>query len=71
MSKFDWHSDDITRDTPVTEDFVFTANVQTFLLEECGANFKATKPFMMWVRDRQKKTMGAVADEWRRQQGLA
>lgn len=69
MGKFDWHADEITRKTPVTPEFRFSQNVRRFLIAECGEGFKSTRPFMAWIRDRQKKTMGDVADEWNRQQG--
>lgn len=70
MAEFDWHNDEITRDTPVTDEFQFSKNVRLFLEAECGPTFKAGRPFMAWVRDGRKKSMGQVADEWKRQRGV-
>ena len=66
MSAFDWHSDPITRDTPVTASYRNTQNVRRFLKGQCGARFKFDRPFMQWIKDGAPKTMGDVADEWLR-----
>ena len=68
MSKFDWHSDPITRDTLVTTDYRNTQNVRRFLKSQCGNQFKFDRPFMQWIKDGTEKTMGDVADEWKRRQ---
>ena len=56
-----------------TRDAVYrsTQNVRRFLHAECGAGFKFDRPFMQWIKDGTPKTMGAVAEEWRRRQGDA
>ncbi len=65
MSKgFDWHSDSISRDTPVTPQYKNTQNVRRFLTAQCGPAFKFDRPFMAWIKDGQPKTMGDVATEW-------
>ena len=65
MSKgFDWHSDSISRDTPVTSQYKNTQNVRRFLTAQCGPAFKFDRPFMAWIKDGQPKTMGDVATEW-------
>ena len=66
MSKFDWHSDPIARDTPVTAGYRNTQNVRRFLKAQCGESFKFDRPFMQWIKDGSPKTMGDVADEWKR-----
>ncbi|WP_426143990.1 DUF6434 domain-containing protein [Pseudomonas sp. DWP3-1-2] len=63
---FNWHSDPVTRDTPVDKHYKNTQNVRRFLSEHCGASFKFDRPFMAWINDGRPKTMGAVADEWLR-----
>ena len=68
MSTFDWHSDPITRDTPVTASYRNTQNVRRFLTTQCGAHFKFNRPFMQWIKDGSPKTMGDVVDEWVRRQ---
>jgi hypothetical protein len=65
LDDFDWHGGAITRATPVTQ------NVGRFLHAECGAGFKFDRPFMQWITDGTPKTMGKVADKWRRHQGDA
>ena len=66
MSRFDWHSDPITPDTPVTATYKNTQNVRRFLRGRCGPGFKFDRGFMRWIKDGSKKTMGEVAEEWLR-----
>ena len=66
MSDFDWHRDPITRATPVTPSYRNTQNVRRFLKAECGDAFRFDRAFMAWITDGRPKTMGDVADEWRR-----
>lgn len=68
MSRFDWHSELISRETPVTASYKNTQNVRRFLTRECGDGFKFDRPFMQWIKDGTDKTMGDVADEWMRRQ---
>ncbi len=68
MSKFNWHTDTITRSTAVTVGYRNTQNVRRFLKSQCGAGFKFDRPFMRWIKDGTDKTMGDVADEWVRRQ---
>ena len=65
---FDWHSGNITRSTPVTASYRNTQKVGRFLVAQCGENFKFDRPFMAWIKDGRTKTMGDVADEWKRRQ---
>ncbi len=64
MSEFNWHTDTITRSTPVTASYRNTQNVRRFLKTQCGAGFRFDRPFMLWIKDGTDKTMGDVADEW-------
>ncbi len=64
MAKFDWHSDEIDRATPVTENYRSTQNVRRFMRSQCGDDFKLDRSFMHWIKDGKPKTMGDVADEW-------
>ncbi|MBD9460569.1 hypothetical protein IB241_23025 [Pseudomonas sp. PDM05] len=63
---FDWHSDPITRATPVTSHYKNTQNVRRFMLEHCGPGFKFDRAFMAWICDGAAKTLGDVVDEWQR-----
>lgn len=64
---FDWHSDQITENTPVTGSYRNTQNVRRFMRQHCGPDFKFDREFMAWVKNGQPKTMGEVAMEWKRQ----
>ena len=71
MTTFDWHSDRITRATPITESYRNTQNVRRFFVAECGARFKFDRPFMAWLKDGTEKTMGDAAAEWLRRTQIA
>ncbi|MFZ6874166.1 DUF6434 domain-containing protein [Undibacterium sp. Di27W] len=62
----DWHSIEISRATPVDASYKNTQNVRRFLTVECGDGFKFDRDFMAWIGNGEHKTMGDVADEWRR-----
>jgi hypothetical protein len=64
----DWHSNIISRDTPIDKTYKNTQNVRRFMLEQCGEGFRFDRDFMAWIRNETPKTMGDVADEWRRRQ---
>ena len=64
MAGFNWHSDEITRQTPVTSTYKSTQNVRRFLIAQCGDAFKFDRDFMAWIKNDESKTMGDVADEW-------
>ncbi len=64
MTKFDWHSDPITRQTPVTKDYRNTQNVRRFLRSQCGNDFRFSRPFMAWIKNETETTIGDVVDEW-------
>ena len=66
---FDWHSDPIERETPVDGNYRNTQNVRRFLSRACGPRFKFDRAFMAWIKNGDPKTMGEVADEWRRRYG--
>ena len=70
MTKFDWHCDPITPETPVTKTYKNTQNVRRFLRGQCGEDFKFDRPFMQWIKDGRDKTMGEVAAEWLRRQAM-
>jgi hypothetical protein len=68
VNAFDWHSDRITRRTPITETYRNTQNVRRFFKAQCGDRFKFDRPFMAWLRAPRSKTMGDAADEWLRRE---
>ena len=64
----DWHSNIVSRDTPIDKTYKNTQNVRRFMLEQCGEGFRFDRDFMAWIRNESPKTMGDVAHEWRRRQ---
>ncbi|KQV73173.1 DUF6434 domain-containing protein [Rhizobium sp. Root1220] len=65
---FDWHSDEITRTTPLTGSYRNTQNVRRFFQTECGEGFKFDRSLMAWLKTAIDQTMGDAADEWRRRE---
>ena len=63
---FDWHSQQISRQTAVDAHYRNTQNFRRFLTEHCGEHFRFDRPFMAWIVDGTAKTMGDVVDEWLR-----
>jgi len=63
---FDWHADEITRETPLDSAYRNTQNVRRFLKAQCGDGFKFDRPFMAWIKSGTPRTMGDVVDEWLR-----
>ncbi|WP_426101696.1 DUF6434 domain-containing protein [Pseudomonas sp. PSPC3-3] len=63
---FNWHSDPLTRSTPITRHYKNTQNVRRFMLEHCGPGFKFDRAFMAWIRNDTAKTLGDMVDEWQR-----
>ena len=70
MASFDWHSDKITRDTPITASYKNTQNVRRFFKSECGAGFRFDRSFMAWLKAASGKTMADAVDEWNRRQAM-
>jgi hypothetical protein len=63
---FNWHSDQLTRNTTVCKSYRNTQNVRRFMVEHCGVGFKFDRDFMAWIRNGVTKTLGDVVDEWLR-----
>lgn len=68
---FDWHAAKLTRATPITKHYRNTQNVRRFLRAQCGPDFKFDRLFIAWIKDGRPKTMGDVADEWKRRRRAA
>lgn len=66
LTQFDWHGGLISRQTAVDGGYRNTQNVRRFLARECGDDVKFDREFMAWIRDGEAKSMGEVADEWKR-----
>lgn len=68
MKDFDWHSDAITRETPITTSYRNTQNVRRFFRSQCGPHFKLDREFMARLKDGTIKTMGEAVEEWQRRE---
>jgi uncharacterized protein DUF6434 len=68
MSKFDWHSDQISSATTITPSYRNTQNVRRFFTSQCGARFKFDRSFRAWLKDGAPKTMGDAVKEWKRRE---
>lgn len=66
---FNWHGDALTRTTPLDGGYKNTQNVRRFLCADCGAGFAFDRALMAWIRSGAPRTVGDIADEWRRQAG--
>jgi hypothetical protein len=55
VKTFDWHSDPIARDTPITKAYRNTQNVRRFFKAECGDHFKFDRAFMAWLKNGKKR----------------
>jgi hypothetical protein len=66
MSTFDWHGEPLTRETPLNASYNMTQNVRRFMRVECGEDFAFDRNFMVWVKSGAPRTLGDVADEWRK-----
>jgi hypothetical protein len=65
---FDWHSNKITRATPLTKSYRSTQNVRRFFKAECGDGFKFDRSLMAWLKTAVDQNMGDAVDEWRRRE---
>lgn len=61
---FDWHSEPITRSTPIDKNYRSTQNVRRFLIAQCGDHFRFDRSLMTWIKSGEAMTMGDVADKW-------
>ncbi|WP_339545122.1 DUF6434 domain-containing protein [Pseudomonas sp. RA_35y_Pfl2_P32] len=61
---FNWHNDQLTKNTTVCKNYRNTQNVRRFMVEHCGVNFKFDRGFMAWIRNDVPKTLGDVVNEW-------
>ena len=56
-SKFDWHSEPLSRDTVITDSYKNTQNVRRFFRSALGDDFKFNIAFMEWMRTNTGKTL--------------
>lgn len=59
---FDWHSDPLTRNTPLDAKFRITQNVRRFLRAELGEPVVIGVAFHAWLKTAKPQNLGDVAD---------
>lgn len=65
MENFNWHTDDISSDTIITQSYKNTQNVRRYFKNKCGEHFKFNREFMQWMKeDATGLTMGDATQEW-------
>lgn len=57
-SKFDWHSETLTKHTVITDSYKNTQNVRRFFKSAVGGHFKFNIAFMEWMKSNTGKTLG-------------
>lgn len=57
-SRFDWHSEDLSPETVITDSYKNTQNVRRFFRTYAGENFKFNIAFMAWMKSNVGKTLG-------------
>ena len=66
ISKFDWHSDELTLETILTDNYKNTQNVRRFFQQHCGDKFHFSIPFMDFMKNNCGKTLQDAINEWQR-----
>jgi len=64
-SKFDWHSEKLTLNTIITDNYKNTQNVRLFFQNEIGKNFKFNVKFMNWMKANGGKTLADAIEQWK------
>ncbi|MEQ8676033.1 MAG: DUF6434 domain-containing protein [Aggregatilineales bacterium] len=63
-SKFDWHSEQLSAETIITDSYKNTQNVRRFMTMHIGKHFKFNIDFMAWMRANAGKTLGEAVIQW-------
>ena len=57
-SRFDWHKEELSNATIITDSYKNSQNVRRFFKKELGDGFKFNIAFMDWIKDNIGKTLG-------------
>lgn len=68
ISKFDWHSSKLTKNTVITDSYKNTQNVRRFFQSNFDAKFKFNISLMDWIKANVGKTLGDAGTYWKAQQ---
>lgn len=67
-SKFDWHCEELTPETEITDSYRNSQNVRRFFKAHLGEGFKFNIAFMDWMRTNAGKTLADAIDEFKRRE---
>jgi hypothetical protein len=65
-SKFNWHSEELTPDTIITDSYKNSQNVRRFFVQQCGSTFHFSIPLMDFMKNSCGKTLQDAVNEWQR-----
>jgi hypothetical protein len=65
-SKFDWHCEELTLETVITDSYKNSQNVRRFFQKNCSQKFHFNFAFMAWMRSNVGKTLADAIKEWKR-----
>lgn len=63
-SKFDWHSETLTKETVITDSYKNTQNVRRFFKDAVGDHFKFNIAFLEWMKSNMGKTLGDACEAY-------
>ena len=63
-SNFNWHSEQLTLETLITDSYKNTQNVRRFFQEHCNKKFSFNIAFMVWMKANAGKTLQDGVEEW-------
>lgn len=63
-SHFDWHSAQLTPETPLTDNYRNSQNVRRFFKQHLGPRFAFSIPFMAWLTENTGKTLADACAYW-------
>ena len=64
-SNFDWNSENLNRETTITDNYKNTENVRDFFIKEIGTNFSFNVKFMAWLKENAGKTLDDAITKWK------
>ena len=64
-SKFDWHSEELTPETVITDSYKNSQNVRRFFKSQLGEGFTFNIAFMDWMRSNAGKTLAEACAAYR------
>ena len=70
-SKFDWHRENLTPGTIITDSYKNSQNVRRFFISHAGEKFKFNIALMDWIKSNTGKTLADALIQYHRLQGDA